>query len=415
MIIEPVVAQHTEEAAFLWLLRDAAVGAPHYLLWELAKLDNRVEAHLDGLRIAGDDGWVICAEAAAAGPGEVFAAAVLAFESGRDERIQLVLKAGTAKPEPARGLVTALGWLPLDLAEKHARALLASPEAAQRRVGIAALAAHRQPPGRALDEAIADQDLPLRARALRAVGELGLVNALPLVRRHLKAEDQGCPFAAAWSAALLDGDPAAVATLRDLADSASPLRERALQMALRRLELRVAKQWQQKLAQKPALLRQAVIAVSAIGDPELLPWLIEQMKVPPLARVAGEAFSMITGVDIAFADLDDDKPEDFEAGPTEDPADPNVAMDPDENLPWPNRSLIQGWWNKHQSEFPPGTRHLLGQRITPEWLMEVLRTGRQRQRAAAALELAIRQPGQPLFEVRAPGFRQQQMLALKPA
>ena len=37
MIIEPVVAQHTEEAAFLWLLRDAAVGAPHYLLWELAQ------------------------------------------------------------------------------------------------------------------------------------------------------------------------------------------------------------------------------------------------------------------------------------------------------------------------------------------------------------------------------------------
>jgi hypothetical protein len=34
----------------------------------------------------------------------------------------------------------------------------------------------------------------------------------------------------------------------------------------------------------------------------------------------------------------------------------------------------------------------------------------QRQRAAAALELAILQPGQPLFEVRAPGFRQQQIL-----
>ena len=38
------------------------------------------------------------------------------------------------------------------------------------------------------------------------------------------------------------------------------------------------------------------------------------------------------------------------------------------------------------------------------------RIGRQRQRAAAALELAIRQPSQPLFEVRAPGFRQQTIL-----
>ena len=36
-------------------------------------------------------------------------------------------------------------------------------------------------------------------------------------------------------------------------------------------------------------------------------------------------------------------------------------------------------------------------------------TGYQRQRAAAALELAILKPGRPLFEVRAPGWRQQGM------
>jgi hypothetical protein len=43
-------------------------------------------------------------------------------------------------------------------------------------------------------------------------------------------------------------------------------------------------------------------------------------------------------------------------------------------------------------------------------LKTVLRDGRQRQRAAAALELAIRQPSQPLFNIAAPGFRQQQIL-----
>jgi len=52
----------------------------------------------------------------------------------------------------------------------------------------------------------------------------------------------------------------------------------------------------------------------------------------------------------------------------------------------------------------------LGQPISPEHLYKVLKTGFQRQRATAALELAILQPGQPLFEVRAPGFRQQQIL-----
>jgi hypothetical protein len=44
-------------------------------------------------------------------------------------------------------------------------------------------------------------------------------------------------------------------------------------------------------------------------------------------------------------------------------------------------------------------------------LWQVLQTGYQRQRAAAAIELTILQPGQALFEVRAPGFRQQRILA----
>ena len=53
MIIAEIVSQHVEESAFLWLLRSNAIHQPHYGLKALAKLDNRVEAHLDGLRVAG--------------------------------------------------------------------------------------------------------------------------------------------------------------------------------------------------------------------------------------------------------------------------------------------------------------------------------------------------------------------------
>jgi hypothetical protein len=65
-VIESLVEQHAEEAAFLWILRDAAaVHAPHYSLKDLADIDERVEAHIDGLRIAEDVGWTICADALA--------------------------------------------------------------------------------------------------------------------------------------------------------------------------------------------------------------------------------------------------------------------------------------------------------------------------------------------------------------
>ena len=56
LINQDVVAQHAEEAAFLWIMRNEAVRAPHYTLKDLAKLDERVEAHLDGLRVADNSG-----------------------------------------------------------------------------------------------------------------------------------------------------------------------------------------------------------------------------------------------------------------------------------------------------------------------------------------------------------------------
>ncbi|HEY5911072.1 MAG TPA: hypothetical protein VJA21_10760, partial [Verrucomicrobiae bacterium] len=89
MINEVVVEQHAEEAAFLWTQRDRAVAAPNYRLKDLARLDERVEAHLDGLRIAGQFGWQLCQKALQEpGPGEVFAAAVLAFGGVDSERIK---------------------------------------------------------------------------------------------------------------------------------------------------------------------------------------------------------------------------------------------------------------------------------------------------------------------------------------
>lgn len=50
--------------------------------------------------------------------------------------------------------------------------------------------------------------------------------------------------------------------------------------------------------------------------------------------------------------------------------------------------------------------------MTIDSLNDALRAGKQRQRTAASFELAIRQPGQPLFNTEAPGFRQQTLLGL---
>lgn len=66
-VIADIVSQHVEEAAFLWLLCSNSVCQPHYALNDLAKIDDRVEAHLDGLRVAGEPGWELCTAARANG------------------------------------------------------------------------------------------------------------------------------------------------------------------------------------------------------------------------------------------------------------------------------------------------------------------------------------------------------------
>lgn len=151
--------------------------------------------------------------------------------------------------------------------------------------------------------------------------------------------------------------------------------EEALKLILRRMDLQTALDWQKELAQKPDTIRLSVTGAGVIGDPVLIPWLIEQMKAPVLARVAGESFTMITGVDIACEDLEGKWPEAFEAGPTENPEDENVEMDPDEDLPWPNPDLVQKWWNQNKGRFRNGARYLLGQAISSEHLQNILRIG----------------------------------------
>lgn len=303
-----------------------------------------------------------------------------------------------------------MAWLPFDRAEKPASAFLASGDPTLRRIGIAAFAAHRRSPDEPLCAALGDDDFALRARAIKAVGELGRADLLPETLGGLLSQDTEIRFWAAWSAGLLSGNAQAQAVLREFAESAAQLREQALHMAIRRMDLDTMDAWQRGMAQRAGGLRLAIVAAGAAGDIGRIAWLIDQMNVPSLARAAGEAFTMITGADLALEQLEGKRPNGFQSGPTDEPEDENVEMDADENLPWPDRGKIAAWWTRHETELAGGTRYLLGKPISEEWLEHVLRHGRQRQRTAAALELAIRRPGSPLFEVRAPGFRQQQLL-----
>src|SRR5579862_9784646 len=91
-IIPGIVERHFDEAAFLWQLRQRAVTAADWFLAELADLDERLEAHVDGLRVAVEHGWKPSDDALDRGTGEVFVAGLLAIEGRAKERMARVIK-----------------------------------------------------------------------------------------------------------------------------------------------------------------------------------------------------------------------------------------------------------------------------------------------------------------------------------
>jgi len=411
-VIPHIIDQHAEEAAFLWLLRHNAVYAPHYNLKDLAKLDGRVEAHVDGLRIAGDYGWEVCRNNLEINePGEVFAAGILALEGNDTDRINSVYRAVETAPATLSGLISAFGWVEPRHLQGKVNGLLVSKNPLWRQVGIAACAIHRVNPGDFLDQAIQDDDLQLRARSLRAAGELGRIDLMPALLKQVSDQDAAIGFWAAWSAVLLGDRGKALSSLQTIIIEGSDFSLKAMSVVLRVLGLQEAKELLKMLMLSGDRTREVIIGVGISGDPSYMPWLIKQMEVPKLAKIAGEAFSFISGVDIAYEDLDGELPKNFASGPTENPEDEEVAMDSDEDLPCPDPLLIDHWWKQHQQNFLPGVRYLSGKPVNELQCQTVLRTGKQRQRQAAALELSLMQPSTPLFETRAIGKRQQKWLA----
>jgi uncharacterized protein (TIGR02270 family) len=409
-VIPEVVEQHVEQAAFLWQLRDGAVRSPQYTLRMIEELDDRLDANLEGSGVAGEAGWKLCEAALALGSaGEVFVASVLAIDSNDVQRIRVAVKAACRSRAALRGLVSALGWLPYHRVERWIEKLLSADDALYRRIGLAACAVHRRDPGAALITALQDPDTALRARAMRAAGELKRHDVVALLREHLDDTDVTSRFWSAWSTVLL-GELDGVSRLFESVESGSPFAVRALPLALRSVAQSRAIEWVRSLMLDPKHARTVVVAVGLLGDPIAVPWLIRQMTVPALARLAAEAFTVITGANLANLRLEGKRPDGLDVGPTENPSDENVAMDPDEHLPWPAPDAVAAWWSAEEPRFANGTRYLIGRPVDQAHIRHVLATATQQQRNVAALELALHDRGEMLFETRAPGFRQEAWL-----
>jgi uncharacterized protein (TIGR02270 family) len=395
-----ITEQHAEQAAFLWTRRERLAVASHVGLRELRELDERVEAHLDGVRLAGREG-VGAARALLDGgePGAAFLCAERALAAKDPKSFAELLDRASEQPGLEPELGAALAWVSAEAGRWAVRALLhqGCPPFLWR-LGLGAKVAHREDPGEPLVLALWGDDPELRRVGLGALGVLGRRDLLNLAQEDYGQARAEVRAAAAISGALL-GDPAARGVLWEVGASVAEAHELALRAApAPRGHLEAL------AASSP---REAIVAIETSLDPSKLPWLVEWMRAPELARLAARAIRVLTGLRVE-GPLRGAAPEGFTSGPTDDPTDPDVAPDPDASLPWPHVARLEAATRARlgSSARLGGGRALWGRPVSPETCELVLRHGTQHERHAAALELALLSPGAPLRAVDAPGYRQ---------
>lgn len=409
--IEPIIAEHAEEASFVWFQRAHAVQAPNYSPKQLFQLDERLEAHIDGLRVAIAHGWTFDqAVLDQLNAADFFVAAVLALEARDDQCEGLVDRAARA-PEVVAGIVSALGWVSASCLGGAVKRLLDDPLPLRQKLGIAACALHRRDPGSVLDSFLDSDAGSVRARALRTVGELGRMDLLARCQSALHESKPEIAYWGAFSAVLLGDRATALTALQDFSMKKGPQRLAALRMALQAADLDEAHEFLVALSGTPESSRIRIIGAGMSGNPRYVPWLIEQMEHPAHARIAGEAFVNITGADFNHEQLESMPHDAFEDGPNDDPDDEDTTVPEDIALSWPDVGKIQDWWKAHRSAFEAGHRYFLGNPVTIEHCTAVLTQGFQRQRNAAAIHVALLRPGSVLFDCSAPAWRQRRLLA----
>lgn len=388
-----IYEQYVEDVSFLWLMRSIAINQPHYNVADIQALEARVQVRLDGLMTSMDIVWMLCEKALVLnGPGEVFVAAIVAFKSHDAAKIQKVIDAGMVSDATFKGLMSAIAWLPSKISYAWIQKFMTSKDINHKYLAIALCSIRRENPGEFLTKFLQREDClqheKLYIRCLRIIGELKRHDLMPALDSAIASDNINIAFWANWSAMLL-GNKALVNKMEPHIFNVSPHQDRALNITFRVLSINDARSWITRLSGDEQQISTVIKATGILGDPHAVDWLILKMREPKYARLAGESFTFITGIDLEKNQLSQVAPEHYEPIPNEDAGDEIVALDDDENLPWPNATAVEAMWKQSSVQFAKGQRYLMGKEINKANLTSHIQNPNQRQRQVVAIELAL--------------------------
>jgi uncharacterized protein (TIGR02270 family) len=374
--LQSILEEHFEELGMLWELRQDALRDPAYVLDDVVELEERIEAHTDGLILGGDKSRPILEQGLDGDErSAVFSAAYVLLRLNDQALADLVMGAfEAAEAENLDGIREALCHGSIERIASKVKGIYDAGPAPVAAAAAEALAYHAllSPSDRRLASFLTDGDPAVRRRAWKIVAIVdSRENASPssgierpytiALRDDNKAVRREALLAAVWTRQmwLLDD-------VRRMAQTPTPEDWDAL--------------WLLAVLGQPADLRRVLTigkaaelgsrrfqAYASFGHPGVIDDLLVNMdsKNANESVAAGVAFRKITGIDIdsgervALPPEDGSEPDEFE----------KEFLD---EAFLPNSQLARNEWQKVAKDFAQGTRWRSGlnvsNQVTPDLL-----------------------------------------------
>jgi uncharacterized protein (TIGR02270 family) len=351
--IPELVEHHYDELQFLWGQRESALTSPKYTMREFSALEKRIEAHVQGLLVAGVD-LIHIVEAGLSNddPAVSFAAAYALLRLENETATLAVIQAFSgAQGKQMVGLRQALSLARMEQILPSLPFLFFSSAAPTVAAAADVLAFHGAlpPPGLTIETLLEDEAPEVRETGWRVVANAGLPVDPKLYASAMRDEapsvKRAALLAAAWTAV-----PGALLIARDLAQAPSPDNLYALEL----LAILGGPEDLQRLtaiAKAKELGPARFKLLGSFGHPRLMEWLIGELTNPDpeIGAAAGAAFTKITGQNIdskeptTLPPKNGEQPDEFEA----------EFLD-EITLPDPN--LARTAWDKMKPGFARATR-----------------------------------------------------------
>ncbi|ESW68272.1 hypothetical protein ACYG9Z_20295 [Mesorhizobium sp. RSR380A] len=336
--IAAIVDQHAEDAAFLWLRRRLEIDGPILDETDIGRIDQRLEANLEGLMAAGKAGWEAAQARFAdyAEPGEIFVLGTLAMRWSDAKLVTSAIDAGASLGDAGiSSLSAAIARTPGENLRPFVAQWLDTRDARLRCLGLSALWHHRVDPGQRLHDLASHSNANVRWRAVRLAGVLRRRDLLPEVLAGLDGETTKERLAAAFAACLLGEARSTHSVIDKIVLTETDHAQAAIELRLLTTPPKAGKAWLQSRLGQPVLRIAATASIGLLGDQAVVPWLIEKMREPELASAAGAALRDLFEVDFGDTDL-------FVADPAV--LGEGFAQLDDSSLPAADR--VEAWWDE---------------------------------------------------------------------